>query len=141
MHAVLSSQSFSLPANTIDDRKLYLYVVDMYLKAQKPELTRGKLLIEQDRVTTANFPDSLQGYDISLVFLEKPLFKKLGNSLSILRIVPLRFYQGRFKVAIIEFWVTYKKNNILLENRGGMEFKFELDCETQSLISVENERF
>ena len=78
------------------------------------------------------------GYDIKIVNLEKSLFRGGKTELPVLRIIPLRFKEGKFVVNVIEYAVTCNKNNINLVNIRGKEFQFKYDCSTNTLDLLEH---
>jgi len=128
-------QTFSLLKNS-DDRAIYAFVLETYLKKNQPKLVGNEILIEYDLLTTSKLSNEIDGIKIRIVSLNKKLFRVKGKEFQILRIVPLRLKEGRFIVTVIEFIATYKKNNIKLINKGGGEFEFNYDCIEKTLIST-----
>ena len=129
-------QSFILSSED-DSQIIYDFVFESYLKERLSTKVDNLIFVEYNYLTTRNLPIKIGEIKIKKVEINKKLFKSKKH-ITIFRIVPLRFIQGKFVVTIVEFDAYYekKRNSINLINRNGKTFEFVHDCAKNELIST-----
>ena len=70
-------------------------------------------------------------------FIKIQSLSKKSDSLSIIRIVPLRYEKGVFFVNIINFKVKKQKKQIELINQGGIKIKYKYNNERFDFFGIE----
>ena len=134
---ICNGQSLILSGDD-DHGIMYNFVLETYLKEKLSTHVDNSILIEYNYFTTRDLPSKIGEVKINQVEVTKKLFKDKKH-ITILRMVPLRFIDGKFAIIIIEYDAHYdrKKNNInLINTENGKRFEFVHDCIKNELIST-----
>ena len=71
----------------------------------------------------------------------KHAIKEKGESIILVRILPLQYKREKFFVSIIPFMATYRKRKIELVNGGGYAYEYEFDTEKKGFIYKKSSSF
>lgn len=90
------------------------------------------LFVQEDTVTTAGIPETLNGHKIKIVslsYLQKKI--KRNKTITVISIMPMRTERGFYTVDIIPYDVSKLKKNIQFLYSGGYGVDFLYNCITQ----------
>jgi hypothetical protein len=81
------------------------------------------------------FPKVING--IKIQYLDqnelKTILRKNKSSIPVIKIIPLKIINDKLFINVIQFQVTFKKDNFNYANGGGLSVYFIYNCETKTI--------
>jgi hypothetical protein len=120
------------------ENEIYYLLLKKYINENKNNFKYQEILLEFNLLSSKQIPKQVEEYEIIQIVLNKLVFKrkKIGDDIEFVRIVPMRFVDGRFVVNIIKFSAEYKNKNIDITHISGSEYEFIYDCDNKILKSL-----
>ena len=91
------------------------------------------LIVEKDPLITDDLPTEFENHFFEYLdnqgLVER--YKKLGKSDAVLVIRPIRNEGATLKIAVVVYWVSYKKRRLQLGLSDWGEVEFRYDCDKQ----------
>ncbi len=124
-----------------DSSNVYYYSLIKYCDYLDMQKDKARIIyVEKNYLIMNDLPDKIKGHVIKYMDNGDIIDHLKGReSMTLVRIVPLRVKENDFFVNVIPFGVTYKKKNFNYVNGGGLGVKFEFDLKTNGLIFKSSE--
>jgi hypothetical protein len=124
-----------------DSSNVYYYALIKYCDYLDKQKDKTRIIyVEKNYLITDDFPDKIKDHFIKSMDNGDVInYLKGRESMTLVRIVPLRVKGNDFFVNVIPFGVSYKKKNFNYINGGGLGVKFEFDPKTNGLIFKSSE--
>jgi hypothetical protein len=127
--------SMALKTSILQMEKEYGHMDDSVL-GENMRTDYRHLIVEKDPLITDDLPTEFENHFVEYLdnqgLVER--YKKLGKSYAVLVIRPIRNEGATLKIALVVYWVSYKKRRLQLGLSDWGEVEFRYDCDKQQFI-------
>jgi hypothetical protein len=94
------------------------------------------VIVEKDPLITEGLPTEFENHSVEYLdnqgLVER--YRKLGKSYAILVVRPIQNEGATLKIAVIVYWVSYKKHRLQLGLSDWSDVEFRHDCDKQQFV-------
>jgi hypothetical protein len=127
--------SVALKASILQMEKEYGHMNDS-VPGESVRTNYRQMVVEKDPVITDALPTEFDGHAVQCLdskgMIER--YRKLGKSYAILRVRPIQTQANALKIAVVVYWVSYKKHRLQFDLSDWSDVEFRYECEKQEFV-------
>jgi hypothetical protein len=127
--------ALALKTTILQMEKEYGHIDDTVL-GERTRTDYRHMIVEEDPLITKGLPTDLENHFVeyldSQALVER--YKKSGKSYAALVIQPMQNEGKTLKIAVVVYWISYKKGHLQLGLSDWSKVEFHYDCDKQQFI-------
>jgi len=95
------------------------------------------MIVEKDPLITEGLPTEFENHSVEYLDNQglSERYRKLGKSYAVLVIHPMQNEGNTLKIAVVVYWVSYKRNRLQLGLSDWSNVEFSYDCDKQQFVT------
>src|SRR5215831_13000398 len=127
--------SVALKTSILQMEKDYGHMDDSVL-GERMRTDYRHMIVENDQLITEGLPTEFENHSIE--FLDRQgliqRYRKLGKPYATLVICPIQNHDKTLTIAVVVYWVSYKKDRLELGLSDWSNVEFQYDCDKQRFV-------
>jgi hypothetical protein len=127
--------ALALKASVLQMEKEYGHIDDTVL-GERTRTDYRHMIVEQDPLITKGLPRAFENHFVEYLDSQAlgERYKKSGKSYAALVIQPMQNEGKTLKIAVVVYWISYKKGNLQLGLSDWSNVEFHYDCDKQQFL-------
>jgi len=127
--------SLALKASILQMEKDWRHIDDS-LRGEQIRTDYRHMIVEKDPLITDRLPTEFDNHSVEYLDHEGLVarYSKLGKEYAVLVIRPIQNEGPTLRVAVVVYWVSYKKHRIMLGLSDWSDVEFRYDCDQQQFV-------